>query len=202
MTQVMTPSEDITPGQIAKFQELLGAALRKSGLRSGPVQQVLQTTGGELVTNLVTALRTAVEAISEMFSRHVTVDPKRSPQAALDATGRTQYTDAKVVAAMPRPQQAEEQLFFFKLGRYASDADLGKEYELRGLKPASPYSLAKANEDDPAFADAHPNGTHWKDAKGNWCFATFGWWGGERRVYVDRYGRVWFDCWWFAGVRK
>jgi hypothetical protein len=202
MVETMTPSQDITTGQICKFQELLGSALRKSGLPSGPVQQVLETTGGELVTCLVTALRTAVEAIGAMFSRRVTVDQTRSAQAALDATGRTQYTNAKIVAVMPRPQSSEEEVFFFRLGRYVTDDELANEYALRGLKATSPYSLAAVNEADPAFADEHPNATHFKDAKGNWCFATFDRWDDKRDLHVGRDARAWSDDWWFAGVRK
>ena len=207
MTQVMTPSEGITTGQIGKFQELLGAALRKSGLPSASVQQVLETQGGELVTNLVATLRTVVEAISKMFSRRVTVDLALSPQAVLDATGHTQYVDANVVAAMPRGQ-AEDELFFFKprpevyRNGLISDEALEQEFDFLNLKPASPYSLAKTNQDDPAFADTHPNGTHWKDADGRWCFAAFRRWNGKRNVYVRRDGNDWNDYWWFAGVRK
>lgn len=45
MAQTMTPSTTvgITPGQIGKIQELLGAALRKSGLPSDSTQQVIET---------------------------------------------------------------------------------------------------------------------------------------------------------------
>ncbi len=45
--KTMSPSEGITAGQIGKLQELLGAALRKSGFRSEPVQQVLQGDGAD-----------------------------------------------------------------------------------------------------------------------------------------------------------
>jgi len=58
------------------------------------------------------------------------------------------------------------------------------------------------NTDDPAFADEHPNCTHWKDGEGKWCFATFSRWGGERGVDVSRRDGVSRDGWWFAGVRK
>jgi hypothetical protein len=99
-------------------------------------------------------------------------------------------------------REKERKSCFFKLNRYVSDADLDKEYELRGLKPADPYSLAAVNEDDPAFADDHPNGTHWKDGDGNWCYAVFRRWFDERDVFVSRDGNGWDDGWWFAGLRK
>ena len=85
---------------------------------------------------------------------------------------------------------------------FISDDDLEKEFELRGLKPADPVSVAAVNEADPAFADEKPHGTHWKDAKGNWYYAAFFRWNGKRRVDVDRSGNDWDDRWWFAGVRK
>ena len=105
---------------------------------------------------------------------------------------------------------------------YISDDDLEKEFELRGLKPADPISVAAVNEADPAFADEKPHGTHWKDAKGKWCYAAFHRWDDDgRHVLVNRYDSDWLDrwgdgrevniCrsdddwddyWWFAGVRK
>jgi hypothetical protein len=96
----------------------------------------------------------------------------------------------------------DRRIYFFNLGRYVSDSELEKEYELRGLKAAEPELVAQVNTDDPAFADEHPNGTHWQDAKGNWCFATFRRWYGARGVRVLRHDNDWDVSWWFAGVRK
>jgi len=55
-------NEVITPGQIQKLLELLGAALSKSGLQSGPVQQVLEHQGEKLTAELVATVRQYVEA--------------------------------------------------------------------------------------------------------------------------------------------
>jgi len=198
----MTPSDVMTAGQIGKFQELLGAGLRKAAFPSEPVQRVLETQGEAIISTCVAAVRRSVEAISDLIVRHVTVDRDRTPKEVLDATNRAQYTDGKVVKAMPKGDGAETDVYFFKLGRFVSDDDLEKEYALRGLDPADPYALAQVNTDDPALADDHPNGTHWKDTDGRWCFATFSRWGGGRRVDVSRDEGVWSDDWWFAGVRK
>jgi hypothetical protein len=103
---------------------------------------------------------------------------------------------------MPKAEKDEDEVIFFKIGREVSCSELEKEYELRGLKPADPYSQAAVNEADPAFADEHPNGTQWKDKDGNYCCAVFDRRGVERCVGVGRYGYVWLDYWWFAGVRK
>lgn len=103
---------------------------------------------------------------------------------------------------MPRGERNELTVFFFKVGRWISDDDLEKEFDLLGLIPVDPYTLAAVNEADPAFADDHPNGTHWKDADGRWCNAAFKRWNDEQSVGVGRYDYKWRDDWVFAGVRK
>lgn len=206
MTTVVSPSNDsITAGQIGKAQELLAAALRKSGLLSEPVQTVLETQGDQLAADMLGAFRKRVEAISNLIIRRIAVNRKREPKTAIAATGRAFYGNQDVVKAMPRGTGTEADVVFFKLdlgGGYISDADLDKEYELRGLVPADPFSLATVNEADPAFADDHPNGTHWKDSSDKWCFAAFGRWRDERVVGVSRRDRGWLGSWWFAGLRK
>ncbi|MDO8548210.1 MAG: hypothetical protein Q7R71_00890 [bacterium] len=204
MTKIMTPSrKPMTNGQIDKavghYRDLLLKHRNEVG-SSEAVQGVLGQS--DYLAEQLAVIRKRVEAVSNIIVRRVKVDRMRTPQAILDATGRKQYTDKSVVAAMPRGEGVEVDVHFFKLGRYISDADLDKEYELRGLKPADPYSQAAVNEADPTFADEHPNGTHWKDGADKWCFATFDRWGGGRDVYVYRYGRDWSDGWFFAGVRK
>ncbi|MDO8567036.1 MAG: hypothetical protein Q7R58_02700 [bacterium] len=102
---------------------------------------------------------------------------------------------------MPRGEGEEVDVYLFKLGRKVNDAELQEEYELRGLVP-DPYALAAVNGADPAFADEHPNGTHWKDANGNWCYIAFGLW--FHGYFVDVRHRVlsWNDSWFFGGVRN
>ena len=210
MTKIMTPSETgITTGQIGKIQEVLGAALRKSGFQSEPVQQVLETQGDSLAAELIAVVRKRVEAVSNVIVRHVKVDRSQMPQQVLNATGRKQYTTQSVVDAMPRGEEDEGDVVFFKprpesydKNGLISDDNLEKEFEFYGLKPCDPYKLSKVNTDDPAFADKHPNATHWKDENNNWCYTAFYRWYDERRVYVDRHDHDWYDHWWFAGLRK
>ena len=203
MVDAMTPSKTVvTAGQIGKIQELLGAALRKSGLPSDPMQQVLEREGEALATDMLVSIRKRVETMSNIVVRRVNVDRTRTPQEVPKATGRNLYVNDNVVNAMPKGEGDKAEIRFFKLDRYVSDTDLDKEYKLRGLKPADPYSLAAANEADPSFADNYPNGTHWKDAAGKWCYAAFRQWRGERSVWVDRHVFDWHGGWWFAGLRK
>lgn len=204
MATTMTPSDEgITLGQIGKAQELFGAALRKSGLPSTAVQHVLEKQGAVLAEEWLAVLRKRVEAVSNTIVRHVRVDRTRTPEEALDATGRRQYVDSAVVAGMPRGEFEEVDVYFFKVDRFVNDADLEKEYATRGFVPADVYTCAAVSADDPAFADTRPYGTHWKDADGRWCFATFSRWDDdERSVHVGRSGDRWVGLWWFAGVRK
>lgn len=203
MSQNMPPSvSTITTGQSAKFADLIIAALRKSGLPSEPTQKVLEDQGAALAHEVVALVRQRVEAISDLIVRHVSVNRSRSRQEAIRATNMAEYLDDGVVATMPQGEGDTAAVHFFKLDRYISDDDVEKEYALRGLKPADPYALAAVNEADPAFADEHPNCTHWKDAHGNWCYAAFDRWCDERSVDVYRSGDRWIDHWWFAGVGK
>ena len=203
MAKTMTPSAEMTDGQINKAVELYRAMLEKHRKEFGSeaVQQVLGQP--DFVGEMVGVLRKRVEAVSDMIVRHVKVNRAHSPRQCLEATGRRLYADDSVVETMPCGDGEDVEVVFFRVGRFISDADLDKEYGLRGLKPADPYSLAQANIDDPALADDRPNGTHWKDTQGKWCYAAFCHWHGERYVNVNRDDVVaWSGHWWFAGLRK
>ena len=165
------------------------------------VQDVLENEGDALAQEMFEAFRKRVERRGNTIVRVAKVDRTRTPQAVLDATGRMQYTNGSVVEMMPRGEGEEVEVHFFKVGRYISVGDLGREYESRGLKP-DPYAQAQVNTDDPSFADEHPNGSQWRDADGNACYATFHSWFDDRKVYVLSRGVGWDDGWWFAGVRK
>lgn len=210
MAKTMTPSarsSKTTARQIDKAVANYRALLEKHAgdFDTKTVQTVLGQS--ELAGEQFAVFRRRVEAVSNLIVRRAKVNRTRSPQEVLDATGRKQYTDRKVVDAMPHGEGDEVEVVLFKpdlreRGGYISDNDLEKEFDLLGLKPADPYSIAAVNEAEPAFADEKPHGTHWKNADGKWCYAAFGHWGGGRLVYVSRGGRDWDDGWWFAGLRK
>ncbi len=211
MGQTMTASTEskmITDGQIDNVVNKLRDALRKhrAEFELASVQQVLGVDN--LGMELLTPFRKRVEAISSLIVRRVKVNRSLTPQEALDATDRKQYTDRKVVATMPQGEGDEVDMYFFKPSPEAyqngviSDDRLAKEFDLRNLKP-DPLAQAAVNAADPTFADDRPNGTHWKNQEGKWCFAAFNrWFGDERSVRVDRRGSDWSDYWWFAGLRK
>jgi hypothetical protein len=202
----MTPSEKTkitTDGQITKAVANYRALLEKHAkeFNSKAVQAVLGQL--EFADEVFTLFRKRVEAVSNLLIRCVKVNRNQKPQEAINATGRVQYVDNDVVASMPHGEGEDAEVVFFNLGRFINDNDLEKEYELRGLKPADPYSLAKVNEDDPSFADTKPNATHWKDSSGKWCYIAFSRWSDDgRNVHVDRDDGYWNGYWWFAGLRK
>ena len=207
MTTIMTPSETTTAGQIDKAVANYRALLEKHSrdFKIDAVQTVLGQS--ELANEQLAVFRRRVKAFENLIVRKVKVDRSRSPQEAIEATGRVQCTDRKIVDSMPKGDGDEVEVVFFQpdlsnRNGFISDDDLEKEFELRGLKPADPISVAAVNEADLAFADEKPHGTHWKDVKGNWCYAAFGHWFDGRAVDVNRVGDDWYDFWWFAGVRK
>ncbi|MBI2577323.1 MAG: hypothetical protein HYV77_00565 [Candidatus Wildermuthbacteria bacterium] len=202
MGKTATPFVAITDSQIEKAVELYRVMLRKhrGELGSEPIQQVLGQP--EFVGEMVGVLRRRVKAVSNLIVRRVKVDRTRTPQQVLHATGRKQLTHKIVVEAMPHGEGEETDVYFFLVGRPCSNEEIEVKCAFYGLRLADPYSLAQVNEDDPSFADTHPNDTHWKDAKGEWCDIVFDRWSDGR--YVTLYHRIedWFDYRWVACLRK
>lgn len=193
----------MTEGHIGKINELLAAGLRKKrgNFRAADVQLTLERCGPTIVERFITSLEELVATTANAIVRTVKVNRGRSPKEMVTALNRAEYTEKSVVKIIPRGEGEDVVVEFFKLGKYVSDDDLAREYEQRGLIP-DPYAQAAVNEADPAFADERPNGTHWKDEDGNWCYIAFDRGGGGRFVDVDRGSGDWRDRWWFGGVRK
>lgn len=221
MAETMTPSASanepngpkvITGPQIDKAVGLYRALLVKhaSELASGSVQLVLGDPG--LAGEMLSVFRRRVEEAKvreivcrRVIVRRVRVDRTLTPMQAIAATGRNKYVDDKIVATMPTGDGGEVDFHFFQpepeewtRPGFMSDDDLAKALKKRRLK-SDPRAQAKVNEDDPAFADDHPNGTHWKDGD-HYNFAAFRGWDDERRVDVVRRSGGWSDGWWFGGV--
>jgi hypothetical protein len=191
----------MTAEQISEAVEILRTQLieHASELPSNAVQEVF---GPDLGNAWLKVLLRRVEAVSDMIVLRVQVNRTLTPQQALDATGRQQYTSPNVVNAMPNADDDKVDVHFFKIDYAPQDHQLEREFEERGLRPADPFTLAQANANDPAFADVHNNATHWKAADGRWCCVRFANCPTGRIVHVVYTGNWWFAGWWFAGVRK
>lgn len=191
------------------LKELLNIKEEILGLIYDLLLKLIHDRDGEFLKKFKLFLRgELIGQFCNMITRHVKVDRKQKPHDALKATGRNLYVSDDVVETMPKGEGEEADVIFFKpepweytRPGWISDDDVEKCLKHRNLKPADPYSLAKANEDDPAFAETHPNGTQWKDAEGKQCFATFDRYGGGRGVRVGRDDGGWGGGWWFGGLR-
>ena len=198
----------MTDGQIENAVNKLRDAMRKhrSSITSDVAQQVLG------VENLGMMMFTPFRERASGLEPH---HPQgQSESQSLSARGtrchrRVQYTDRKVVDSMPKGEGDEVEVVLFKPEPWEyiksgciSDDDLKKAYERRNSKPADPYSVAAVNEADPTFADEKPQGTRWKDAKGQLVFRRVRPLVRRAQVSVLRLGFDWSDGWWFAGVRK
>lgn len=202
MDEIMTPSE-MTNRQINKAVANYRAMLEKhaSQFPSISVQQVLGSSG--LAKKQFELFRELVEAESKTVTRSAPVNRTRTQMEALKATGRVQYVNEAVAIAIPTCIGDHVEMLFVNLGRTVACNKLDSELEKMGFELiVDPVGLAAINEDDPAFADTHPNGTQWKDADGNYCCAVFRCWDAERRVRVRQDDLAWLARWWFPVRRK
>lgn len=137
-----------------------------------------------------------------MIMYRVKVSRNRAQEAVLTATRRSQNFGGLKVFSMPKGEGDVVDVFFFNPNRVIDKLELENEYEIRGLKPVDPYSLAAVNEFDPNFANEHSHITFWKDSEGTWLFLESSvFWGVPYiRVHSDFLG--WGNMWWFAGLRK
>lgn len=205
MAQTMTPSVDVkttTPGQIDKAVANYRALLEKHAgdFQAEAVQMVLGLS--ELAGEMFALFRRRVESISNKLVHTVSVNRTLTPQQALDATSRRQYTDPNVVASMPRGEGDQVVLYYFDLDYDPTPTELQAEYDKRSLK-ADPIAQAADNAANPSFADQRPNCCQWGlDENGVASFAAFHYWHDERRVSVHRRGNGWRRNDRFGGVRK
>lgn len=201
MSKDMTLQE-MTDGQISKAVANYRAMLEKYA-GNFPVDAVQAVLGDrDFAAQQFALFRDRVEARSGIIIREFTVCFRLVGMAAIEATGRAKYVHANVVASMPGPTAPEGKLHFFQTGRYTPAAEVEAEYSKRGLVAVDPHTLCAFNAANPEFANERPNVTQWKDAKGDFCYASFFGWDGGRVVYVDLSDDGWYDYWWFAGVGK
>jgi len=160
MANTMTPPKPVTPKQIEKVVAKFRNRLRK-GADQMPVkivQEVLE--GKELDHAMADLFRRLVEERGNLIVRTVRVNRSRTPQQAIEATGREMNIAPDVLANMPIVEEETVTVTFFCIDRTAftmAEADEG--YRSRGLVPVDPIALAAVNEAYPSFADEHSNAT-------------------------------------------
>lgn len=187
----MTPSEikNMIDKAVANYRALLEKHVIE--LSSEAVQIVLERH--RFAEQQFQIFRTRVETISNFIIRirKVKVNRNRTPQQAIDATGRTKHLYDEVVREMPMGEGEEVEVYLIFFKKQLSDDTLEQEVDKAGFVLIDPITLNALNEQDPALADTIPNATQWRDKNGKACFACFRYWGGKRRVYVLQYDN---DC--------
>lgn len=86
----------------------------------------------------------------------------KTPQQLLDETCAIQYVDNDVLATAPRSSE-KSKVELFTVGKYITDEELEKEYEKRGLVPATLDELVSM------YGTKEYIATHWKNADGAVC---------------------------------
>lgn len=197
--------QKITDDQVDQILGVLRGQLEgcSSLLLEKDVQKVLKLP--RLGIDLLSVFLRHVEVVAQEIIRIVVIqDTDRTPQEALNATNRRDPGSLcpDVIDSMPTIRDKEAEIRFFKVNdSEVSDDELTRHYDIRGLKPVDPLTLAALNEADPAFADQYDNCTHWQDADGNWCHLAFNK-VCKRQFIVKRSSGGWDNRWWFAGVCK
>jgi len=182
MDKTVTPSD--------KIANLLNARLRKERLQSEPTEKVISNSvmARKMLEELAAVVRQYVEAVRNLTVRRVTeINRNQSPEQMLKATKRKIYSETGVVSTMPRGKGQDKEVTIFKPGKRLNDIQLPYEYDLLGLVPVDPYTLAKLVQDNTAFADRRLLVTVWRDSDEEWCFIAFyRWIDGTRLRYISR----------------
>ena len=107
------------------------------------------------------------------------------------------YLDEEVVSSIKNEGPDETEVEFFKLDKYATNEEVLKEYDNRGLTPDAGAVITLLTK-SPEVLDEKPYiAVQLEDNK----FVAFGRGGGGRRVDSFRYGRGWIARYWLAGRR-
>ncbi|HPN81103.1 MAG TPA: hypothetical protein PK619_00300 [bacterium] len=170
--------------------------------------QIIITGGNRYLPVMDAAADMMVDRVrTEMFNTIVrtvrNIKRNQTVRQAIDATGRNQYGDDKLLATMPWGEGPEEvELVYVRAGKQLSPVEQERFLAEHDLIP-DPQAQMADNEQNPGFADKYRNGLQWNRDRDLISFVIFSQ-GIEvgRIVYVDRFRRDWLGHWWFAGVRK
>lgn len=204
MASAVSPSTTLTAGQVAKFADLLTAALRKSNLPSEPTQQVLENQGAALADEFVASVRRRVEQITGAYS--ITPWPAGTSLADMVAAGKYDWTNGDVNDDhFPPSVSNATEVVLIHFNRVISTKDAERELDEQGLRPATLPELLALGVSHPELQLQFPIvalGTVWSDRGGNRGVASLGQDGSERYLYLHWFGHVWDENCRFAAVRK
>jgi hypothetical protein len=196
MAKIVIKGSEITALQMEEFWNQV-----RLGVINGPVVQAIiehRNPWGEKEHSDSDIFNKMIAAGMMIVHRGVKVNRNRTPQEAIAATGRKQNVDNGALVSMPRGVGEVVDLYYVKRDCFTNDAAWETYLNQLGLI-CDPYAQAADNEANPAFADEHPNGSHWKNARDEWCFSAFSRWVVERGVGVCLGNDGWIGRWWVGG---
>lgn len=199
----------ISADQVRLIKKRLGEQLAKETILEEAVAELLKNED-HLVNELLSVIRTRAEAIGDLLVRKV---PKSIDTTYFVVPEQTNEWWPGFVRVLPPIRAVTgDYVYFFRVRQTKhhdmADDEVEREYRKRELIPIDPRTLAAINQNGPAFRKRFVNGTHWKDAHGEWCYVNF--WGdlqgaGHSIHSLDWKGtdnnpRAWMPDTWFAGV--
>lgn len=177
MGQTLThlPSR-LTTAQAGKiFGPVLAGLLREPGLRPEFAELAIRIHSDQMTREMLEVVHKYVHAFKGLEVQPVRVDRSRKLEdAANKLTSRTSVSkelDQKAVSSMPTRGDDVVDLYSFKLdGRQRDGAEIGREYELRGLKPDPLAHVAFVTEHHRIWSEQMCTTTSaWQDSEGKWC---------------------------------
>jgi hypothetical protein len=212
MAKTMTPSDLTKPvagKQVQKIEDLVGAAVRKSGLPGACVQQLIEQHGVELLREFLGVLEDKALELVGVASRSIYVPPElaRDPRRALELISVMSYHHRQIrdepAAHMPHGKPGPVVVTLFECPCLVkSYEDMVKEYKIRGLNPADPATLGVlCRKYGGLLHEAQYLVTSWEDPTGMWCAAkvTHRPGDGETFVSVEEVSQI-GGHWFLAGV--
>lgn len=187
-------TQSITGGQIGQINDRLATKLRKSGLSSANVQEVLKMPGNAAVNEMFGVFRRHVaQQNGIIICWGVLVDRDRTPQAVVNCKNSNRYIDEDVLKTMPKGYGSKVDVFFVPTKRDIPAEEVPKFLAQYGLV-SDPRAQAAVNESNPTFARKYQNGTQWDD-----CYLAFNF-DDCQRIYCGHVIDGWANCWYLSGV--
>lgn len=166
----------LTTAQAGKiFGPVLAGILREPGLRPELAELAIRVHSDRMTREMLEVVYKYVYAFRGVEVHSVRVDRIHKLEDVADKitlhASVSKKLDQKAVSSMPTRGDDIVDLYSFKLdGRQRGGAQIGREYELRGLKSDPLAHIAFVRENHRIWSEQMCTTTSvWQDSKGKWC---------------------------------
>lgn len=140
---------------------------------------------------------------SNIKYRDIAISENKVSLSYLEKLDIGKYIDPLTLDCVTPPEDNWSILVtLFTIGEWMTEQELDEKYKALNLVAIDAYTLAILNETDPRLCEKYPNGTHWKDQDGNWCFGKCTSVAGKQSLRIGYGGIGWCKNLWFAGFSK